>query len=473
MVLFLFVAIPFSNVVYAENCERIFGLFDYPGGQVRYSLTVSMTQSLYDYYYNKRLASPSQDFAKLVTPYPVKTIADKLRELYSNDEIFADAVLGIAHQIPYEVSDETYPVETLWNNVGDCGGFSLLVASILRAGGLDVVLLEYTSKQHMNVGVYLAAKPTYARGGELYFVTYGNKQYYIAESTGDNFPKGWRVGECPTELRLVYPHVITLENCDNTQYGQVGASYKTLYPSQISVSASASFVIENSVITLSGVVSPSTAGNVTIYVSSFGGEWEVLSKIAIGSNGAYVYQWRPQSGGVYYLEASWSGNENYAGADSAVLTIWVIPFYGLVAGVLAVLLLILVIAYWLINRRAAAAPPEPPAESKPPIPPPAPEETRPIPQETQQPPQEPPPQPPQTSQETIQTQEQQPKTEEKPTTTEETASPPSSTDEPPASNEPASTPQSPQPPPTQPEETQPPEQSSTAEPPPETPNNQT
>ncbi|MEM2102090.1 MAG: Ig-like domain-containing protein [Candidatus Bathyarchaeia archaeon] len=376
--LLLFVVSPLVSVVNAQNYGRTFSLLDRPNGSVAYSLTVSITSSLYNYYQGKSHdIYTSSDFGKLVTPDAVKPIADALWQVYSDAEIFTDAVLGITHQIPYEVYPEVYPVETLVLNKGDCGGFSLLAASILKAGGLDVVLLEYPTKQHLNVGVSLPHKPVYARGGSVYYVVYNGKTYYIAETTGDNFPYGWRVGECPTELRSVNPNVIAIVNYEETAPSRVLASFTSLTPSQITISISSFFAVENSAITISGIVSPSTTGNVTIYVSSLGGVWSKLAIVSVNNNGTYAYEWRPQGGGIFYLEASWSGNKNYAGADSPVVSLLVLPFYGLVAGVLGLMMLILVVVFWLINKRGTL-PPESSAveESQPPTPPP-PEEIRP------------------------------------------------------------------------------------------------
>jgi len=369
----LFLTMSFSNVANATNYQSVFRLTDHPGGSVKYSLTVSVTSALYNYYASKNHdLFTSADFAKFITPYAVKPIADALLSVYSDTEVFADAVLSIAQQIPYQVSPEVYPVETLKLNYGDCGGLSLLTASILKAGGLDVVLLEYPSQQHLNVGVSLPNKPSYARSNP-YYVDYNSERYYIAESTGDNFPNGWRVGECPTELKQTNPNVVSVDGYEQSTPGQVSASYQALNPSQISISVSSTFIMENNMVNIAGIVSASGVETVSIYVSSFSGVWQVLTTVNVDPNGHYAYQWTPQSGGVYYLQASWSGNENYAGADSQAVTLYIIPFYGLIALVLGMMLLVLLIAFWLMNRRvnmapapASAeepqAPPEPPAQ---------------------------------------------------------------------------------------------------------------
>ncbi len=118
-VLLLLLAMPFSNVVNATNYESVFKLVDHPGGSIRYSLTVSTTSSLYNYYVGQNHdAYSSADYAKFITPYSVKPIADALLNVTSNDEVFTDAVLSIAQQILYQVPlGIPYPVETLKLNL--------------------------------------------------------------------------------------------------------------------------------------------------------------------------------------------------------------------------------------------------------------------------------------------------------------------------------------------------------------------
>jgi hypothetical protein len=87
----------FSNVANAANYQSVFKLTEHPGGPVAYSLTVSITNSLYNYYasQNHNLIT-STDYARFATSYVVKPIADALRSVFSDDEVFADAVLSIA-----------------------------------------------------------------------------------------------------------------------------------------------------------------------------------------------------------------------------------------------------------------------------------------------------------------------------------------------------------------------------------------
>ncbi|MEM1589574.1 MAG: hypothetical protein QXZ68_01200 [Candidatus Bathyarchaeia archaeon] len=153
----------------------------------QYRLNVAVPESLYDHYRgldHKQVST--RDFAKFVTPYPLKPIAERLWDIYSNAEDFANGVLMIVHQIPYSATPlAKYPIETIVENIGDCDLFSYVAASIMKAGELDVVLLYYDDEDHMNIGVHLPNPPQHARTS-IYYVTYNGVRYYIAECTGGN-----------------------------------------------------------------------------------------------------------------------------------------------------------------------------------------------------------------------------------------------------------------------------------------------
>jgi hypothetical protein len=83
----------------------------------------------------------------------LKPVADSLSELYTDDEDFANGALMIVHQIPYEeTTPAKYPLETMADDKGDCDLFACIAASIMKAGGLNVVLLHYKEEEHMNLG---------------------------------------------------------------------------------------------------------------------------------------------------------------------------------------------------------------------------------------------------------------------------------------------------------------------------------
>lgn len=299
-------------------------LLDSPNGAQEYKLNVAVSQSLYEYYHEKdhKVASV-KDFPKFVTPYALKPIADKLYEIYQDDEEnFANGVLMIVHQIPYNTTKPAkYPIETLVENSGDCDLLSYIAASIMKAGGLDVVLLYYENKVHMNVGVHLSHAPRDARTTVSY-VTHNGVRYYIAECTGEGWEGGWRVGECPSDLKYEETQIISLENCEQWAPGQVSASYKTLNFSTIGMEVSSTFVLQGNSVTLSGQLSPNLQNEIiTIYVRIGTSSWATLVTTTTDSDGKFTYVLNINETGVYYVRASWSGNSDYVGADSPIISI--------------------------------------------------------------------------------------------------------------------------------------------------------
>ncbi|UCD40072.1 MAG: hypothetical protein JSV87_00545, partial [Candidatus Bathyarchaeota archaeon] len=104
-VVFVLVAELFLSYAWsATNYTYSYWLLGSPNGSSRYRLTVSVTPSLYEYYRSEDHNLDSLDFAKFVTPYALEPIAASLWEIYTDEEEFANGVLMITHQIPYEES---------------------------------------------------------------------------------------------------------------------------------------------------------------------------------------------------------------------------------------------------------------------------------------------------------------------------------------------------------------------------------
>ena len=325
----LFILIATVPVCLAENYNLSYKLLDEPGGKVAYTLNVVVPQSLVEYYEEKSDKLPSTStFARFVTPYALKPIADSLQSIYEDEEDFANAVLMIVHQMDYvEISPGKYPVETLVDNTGDCDIFSFVAASIVKAGGLDVVLLYYEDESHMNIGIHLSDAPENARGS-AYSVKRDGATYYVAECTGGNLTYGWRVGDCPDNLKEAKAQILTLENAEEIAPGQVSASFTTLEPSDISLEISPAIALEEGVITFRGQLIPTIPyQNVTIYLGISGYPWKVLATITTQPDGSYAYTWKSEFEGVYAVRASWNGDETYAGSVSATQTGTVIPLF--------------------------------------------------------------------------------------------------------------------------------------------------
>jgi len=350
--IFLLTALFPASCCFAANYDYTYGLLDHPDGSTNYRLTVSVTSSLYDYYRSKDHSLHLYDFAKFVTPSPLKSIADDLGMIYSDDEDFANGVLMIVHQIPYvESTPQKYPVETIVENEGDCDLFSFIAASIMKAGGLDVVLLLYEAQGHMNVGVHLSLEPEDARFPVSYY-SYEEKRYYVAECTGDDWRNGWRVGECPDMLKGASARVITLENCEQSSPGQVSSSYGILASSSLSLSVSSRFVIAGRPVTIGGSLSPALPGkDVTIYVRSGSSSWSVLIKVVTDSNGRYSFTWSPPTAGTYSIRAGWSGDADYAGADSNTAILSVVSMEWLLMGIVVIVSLGVLLVMVIVTRR--------------------------------------------------------------------------------------------------------------------------
>ena len=274
------------------------------------------------------------DYAKFITPQAVapiaisiKTVTDKLPH---SDEQFADAVLMMVHQIPYTITDPKYPVETLKDNAGDCVELSFLAASIMKAGGLDVVLIHYTGidPEHLNVGVYLPYRPVYhTLTSPLTSFEYDNKTYWTAEAT----PAGnWRVGDQSEVLAIARAVIIPVGNIQQSPPAQVFSSLN-VSPLKSNVTVNLSQQPTNTTyndtrsLTISGLISPAySEQNLTIYVSNNKGASDYFTAIT-DSAGNYMSIWNFTATGTYYVTASWGGDLNYAGADSETLMCFVGP----------------------------------------------------------------------------------------------------------------------------------------------------
>jgi hypothetical protein len=326
------------EICYAADFQAEFLLLG-SNNDVTYDLKIVFPEGLYEYYADKshRLSTIS-DFSDFVTPYVFEPVANKLWEVYDNDENFANGVLMIVHQIDYEeTAPVKYPLETIVDGMGDCDLFSIFVASIVKAGGLDVVLLYYEEQTHMNIGIQLSGAPQEARD-EVRYVSYDNKQYYVAECTGENWREGWRVGESPPNLKEANVEVISLERSEQIAPGQASASFTSLDSSVLSLDISPSIYLQNANLKVRGQLLPAIDNqNVTLYASVNNSPWIVMGTVATESNGNFEYLWENEFSGIISIRASWSGNSQYASSVSTTKNVTVIPFLAIELFVLILL----------------------------------------------------------------------------------------------------------------------------------------
>jgi len=219
-----------------------------------------------------------------------------------------------------------YPIETIVENTGDCDVFSVLAASILKAKGMDVVLLDWIDKSHMNIGVYLPETPVYCRGNAWY-MPYNSKKYYIAECTGyctaTNATSGWRVGECPPSLQEASAKIIPLDDVSSSSPAKVSASVDNDLSSSYFISLAKPFppYYVGEQIWIQGTLSPAHPREaVVLYYKKENGPWKVLDTAFMDSSGAFTFTFTFNSVGKYYIRASWSGDSDHEGADSNILS---------------------------------------------------------------------------------------------------------------------------------------------------------
>jgi outer membrane protein assembly factor BamB len=96
----------------------------------------------------------------------------------------------------------------------------------------------------------------------------------------------------------------------------------TKVSSTIVVSLSSSTITFGQTITITGTISPTTDGTITLEYSVDGSTWLVITS-ELSSGGSYTSSWKPPDIGTYYIRARWDGNVNYNGATSTVKTLTV------------------------------------------------------------------------------------------------------------------------------------------------------
>jgi hypothetical protein len=338
----VFIILSLSEPSFAQNYEQQY-LFQ--SGESTYQLTVTITPSLYEYYQQKSHYATTNNLDTFVTPYALALVAADIRTVYHLEEDFVNAVLMMVHQIPYEVvAEPKFPVETMVENQGDCDLLSYIASSLIRAQDLNVVLLYYEAESHMNIGVSLPNPPRDARTTVTY-VDYGGSRYYMAECTGNDWQNGWRVGEMPPDLDGAQVAVIPIDNAEATAPGQVSSSFGSMQASTISLTVSSFMLLEGSSVTLTGEVSiPNAQGTVSLYGTT-SSNWVLLGTAQLDSNGRYSFSMKPTQWGQIHVKASWPGDDEYAGADSNSVSIYVLPQFLVpaLAGLLVMTIMVVII----------------------------------------------------------------------------------------------------------------------------------
>jgi hypothetical protein len=106
------------------------------------------------------------------------------KDLYQlSDDEYVEFLSCFVQSIPYYTEDElNYPIETLWDQRGDCDDKSMLLAGLLTRVGYDVVLLSYDPEEHMTVGIKTESGYAYPNTGG-YAVIETTDYSYVTEIT--------------------------------------------------------------------------------------------------------------------------------------------------------------------------------------------------------------------------------------------------------------------------------------------------
>jgi hypothetical protein len=313
--------------------KRTFVFHTYNGStKLSHKLYVSIPVLLYDYYMNqKHDLFNIAEYSNYITPNIFKTIAENVQKITNTDshkdEAFANAVLEIVQQMQYNSSDVKFPIETLVENSGDCDPLSILYASIMKAGGLDVVLFFYTTSPitHVNVGIHLDKDPIYQIGKNPFYHEHKGKKYFTVETVGDF----WKVGDQPEGLQDIKPTTISLEDHQIISPLQISSNLESpLLPSSISMNLIHNYLEEKEegpVLNVSGSISPKYPNQpvfLNIIHNSFR-SFNIFKTVKTNEVGNYSFIWNFNSSGSYTIQASWNGLQKYAGSVSEKFTFYI------------------------------------------------------------------------------------------------------------------------------------------------------
>ena len=169
------------------------------------TLTLHIDKYMYEYYRSLERYTDFKDYLNYINDENnreiLKSIADTLNDNgkehgYSSSDIAREAICFV-QAIPYSLDSEStgkkefqkYPLETIYDNCGDCEDSSLLLVGILRELNFGTILLQYEG--HIAVGI----KGDDNMNGTYY--EYNGSKYYYVETTNS----GWYVGDMPDDVK--------------------------------------------------------------------------------------------------------------------------------------------------------------------------------------------------------------------------------------------------------------------------------
>lgn len=170
-------------------------------GKTRFWTKVTINKSDYEKYRKEpRKYNPSEYIYYINESYNRKTcksIADAILQAaesqgYTKSQTVHEAIRFV-QSIPYKTDIEStgqrefpkYPIETIYDDNGDCEDLSILLLSIIREMGFQTCFVEFSD--HIGVGILGAD------GLEGTYYEINGRKYYYVETT--DF--GWKFGQLP------------------------------------------------------------------------------------------------------------------------------------------------------------------------------------------------------------------------------------------------------------------------------------
>jgi len=173
-------------------------------GEVSYKISIPFRR----YLYYKDLPHPN-DAAENLQHYTTPNepeLEDIIRALNlptGSQEKDAQKLLDFAHSFIYVPDIDGYtktPLETIVEGGGDCEDLSVLAYSLLKRAGHDVIYLEIPPYEGSKGGHILVGVAGNFGGAN---VIYENKRYFLAETTGTEWPHQpaqHKIGDLPVPI---------------------------------------------------------------------------------------------------------------------------------------------------------------------------------------------------------------------------------------------------------------------------------
>ncbi len=191
--------------------------FQWSYGRYRFTQTIDLNVHAYQYYKSLSKRRPNQEFAAEHASYPyfvqlAATLDVDARQLrFTGWDLVGYLTAFVQQAIPY-VNDPyndgwdypKYPIETLFEQGGDCEDVAALLVVLLTTFGFDAVLVSLPG--HMAAAV----ECSYGKCGSGYY--HNGKRYSFIEATSDN-----KIGYMPSNYASTTPQVLEVKRTANYQ----------------------------------------------------------------------------------------------------------------------------------------------------------------------------------------------------------------------------------------------------------------